>query len=316
MTYKNSIKILFSNFNIVWKMALYLLLLFAFLAFVIYLFISPIVEMINTAGFFNRFVELYTDFLTSLNLTALFDSVAELANEVIIFISNNISQLWFYFLGVGFIMFFFSCIACNLVNMASCTSLHLYMGSMTKQGFFASLSENFGKNLKIQLAYYFVTLPYNILGVVLLLLSFKLFNISWLVSLINVFAIIIGFVLFKAMKYTLFSAWIPTAVVMNFSIFKSLKMSIKIVFRRFGKVFGTAIGVVLTIICLNVILGLCSFMVGLLISIPISILLVNVFGMVVVYEGQGMRYYVDIYNVITPKKKEDSDKLKDMMHIV
>jgi len=40
------------------------------------------------------------------------------------------------------------------------------------------------------------------------------------------------------------------------------------------------------------------------------------FGMIVAFEGQGMRYYVDIYNVITPKKKETSDKLVEMKYIV
>lgn len=316
MTFKNSVKILLSNFNIVWKMLLYFLMLFVFLAFVIYLFISPVIQMINTAGFFERFVELYTDFLSSLNLTMLFDSIAQLIDEVIIFIGNNISELWFYFLGVGFMLLCFGVVVSNLTSMAICNSLHLYMGSMVKQGFFESFSENFGKNLKFQLFYYIVTLPINIIGVVALLFSFKLFNISWIVSLISVFAIIIGFVMFVALKYTLFATWIPTGVVMNFGVFKSLKTSLKIVFKRFGKVFSAAVGVVMTIICINVIMALCSFMVGLFVSIPISILLVNVFGMINIYEGQGMRYYVDIYNVVTPSKKENNDKLKDMLYLV
>ena len=316
MTYKNSVKILFSNFNIVWKMALYLILIFVFNVFAIYLFVSPVIKMIDAAGFIGRFVELFADFFTSLNLTMFFDSIAQLVDEVFVFIGHNMSSMWYSFLGIGFILFCFNCIMINLSNMASCNSLHLYMGSLTKQGFFASFSESFGKNLKFQIAYYFVSLPINIIGIGLFLLILEGFNISWIVSLLNVFVLMIYFVLFTAFKYTLFSSWVPTAVVMNFSIFKSLKVSIKNVFKRFGKVFGNAIGIVLTIICLNVIIGLCSFMVGLIISIPISILLVNVFGMVVTYEGQGMRFYVDIYNVITPKKKEDNDKLKDMMYIV
>lgn len=316
MVFRNSIKILFSNFNLVWKMIVYLLLFFICSGFVVYLCVSPIIEMIDGAGFFNRFVELYTDFMTSLNLTDLFDSVAQLMNEIFIFVGNNLSSLWLSFLSVGVVVFFVNAIIGSLTSMACCNSLHLYMGSMARQGFFTSLSENFGKNLKMQLVKYFVTLPINAIGIALLILDFQLFNISWLVSLLNVFVVIIGFILFAALKHTIFSVWVPTSVVMNYSIFKSLKVSVKTVFRRFGKIFGSAIGVVLTVICVNVILALCSFMVGLLISIPVSILLVNVFGMVVTYEGQGMRYYVDIYNVITPKKREDSDRLKDMMFIV
>lgn len=316
MAFKNSIKILFSNFNLVWKMLLYFVLIFIAVGVLGYFCVSPIIQLIDAGGFFNRFMELYTDFLASLNLTALFDSLAQLFDEVFIFIGENMSTLWYSFLGVGLLILFINCVVCSLVNMACCNSLHLYMGSMTKQGFFASLSENFGKNLKMQIAYYFVTLPINILGIGLLILMLELFNISWILSLVAVFLIIIGFILFMALKLTIFTAWVPTSVVMNFGIWKSLKVSLKTVFKKFGKIFGNAIGIVLSIVCVNVFFGLFSFMAGLLISIPISYLLCSVFGMVVVYEGQGMRYYTDIYNVVTPKKKEDSDKLKDMLYIV
>lgn len=316
MVFKNSIKILFSNFNLVWKMLLYLLVWCVFFGIVVYLFARPIVEMIDTAGFFNRFVDVYTDFLTSLNLTSLFDSIAQLFDEVFIFIVNNISELWVYFGAIGLIILFVAPIVCNLICMPTCISLHLYMGSMARQGLSVSLRENFARNLRFQFAYYFVTLPINAIGIALLMLSFELFNMSWVVSLLAVFGIIIGFILFSAFKQTLFSAWIPTAVVMNFDVWKSFRVATKLSFKKFGKVFGNAIGIVLSLLCLNVFLGIFSFMSGLLISIPVTIVLLNVFGMLVVYEGQGMRYYVDIYNVVTPKKKEDSDKLKDMFFIV
>lgn len=316
MTFKNSIKILFSNFNLVWKMLLFFVVVFAVMAFALYLIVEPIIQMIDAAGFFARFVDLYTDFLSSLNLTGLFDSIAQLVDEIFVFIGENISTLWYSFLGAFVMGLGINCILCNLVNYACCNSLHLYMGSMTKQGFFTSLAEDYSKNLRIQIAYYFVTLPINLIGIVLLILSLQLFNISWAISLIAVFVIIIGFILFMSFKAVLFSAWIPTIVVMNYGIFKSLKVALKMTFKKFGRVFSTAIGIVLTLICVNMFFGLFSFMTGLLISIPISYLLCCVFGMVIVYEGQGMRYYVDIYNVITPHKKEVSDKLKDMLYIV
>lgn len=316
MLFKNSVKILFSNFNIVWKMMLYLILALFFWGIVIYLLATPIVEMIDTAGFFNRFVDLYAEFLTSLNLTSLFDSIAQLLDEVIIFIAENIAELWFYFTALGFVILFVIPMAVNLICMPTCTSLHLYMGSLARQSLSVSLKENFSKNFKVQLVYYITTLPINLIGICLLILSFELFNISWLVSMLAVFGIVIGFILFVSIKYTLFSSWIPMMVVTNYGVWKALRSSCKMVFKRFGRIFGNAIGIVLTILCLNIALGMFSFMVGLLVTVPISIVLVNVFGMTTVYEGQGMRYYVDIYNVITPKKKEDSDKLKDMLYIV
>ena len=97
---------------------------------------------------------------------------------------------------------------------------------------------------------------------------------------------------------------------------KNLKIAFKNSFRRFGRTFGGAVGVVLVMIILNGLLGVFTFLVGLLISIPMSFMLYSSYGMIVTYEAQGMRYYVDIYNVITPKKKENSDKLSEMKYIV
>jgi hypothetical protein len=59
-----------------------------------------------------------------------------------------------------------------------------------------------------------------------------------------------------------------------------------------------------------------TLLVGLLVSIPMSYLLYSSFGMVTAYECQGMRYYVDVYNVITPMKKEMKDKLEDLKFVV
>ena len=200
--------------------------------------------------------------------------------------------------------------------MAICNSLHLYIGSMNKQGFFTSFSECFGKSLKFNLVKFLLVLPFNLFYGWLFLSFLKLFGISWYLNILAVFAIIIVFVLLFAFKSMLFSVWCPTYVVLNYGIFKSLRTTIKTVFKRFPRYFGAAVGIVITVLVLNVFLGLFTFIVGFIVSIPISFMLYNVYGMVSIYEGQGMRYYVDVYNVITPSKKETADKFKDMKFIV
>ena len=68
MIYKNSIKILFSNFNIVWKSLLYYLFTFLISVTLIILCLNPIYQILNNEGLINRIVELYTDFITTLDL--------------------------------------------------------------------------------------------------------------------------------------------------------------------------------------------------------------------------------------------------------
>ena len=316
MIFKNSIKILFSNFSNVWKMILYFLFVFAVSTGLLFLFVNPILKTIDNAGFFDRFVELYSNFRTNLDLSVFFQDTASLIDSLFQFIIDNATELWFWFLGIAIVVFFLNSFLLSLSNMAVCKSLHLYIGSMNKQGFFASFADGFGKNIRFQLVRYLVSMPINILYAVLYLLSLRLFGISWYVNILAVMLIIVGIILLFAFKTMIFSVWCPAYVVLNYGIFKSLRTAIKTVFKRFGRYFGAAVGVVLTIFVLNVFLGLFTFIVGFIVSIPISYMLYNVLGMVCLYEGQGMRYYVDVYNVITPSKKETADKLKDMKYLV
>ncbi|MBE5757465.1 MAG: hypothetical protein E7345_00855 [Clostridiales bacterium] len=316
MNYRNSVKILFSNFEHVWKMMLYFLIVSAISIFFLYLAINPIYVMLVNSGVFSNMVQVYTDFLTTLNLTELMTSLGDMVNNVFATITSHMSTIWFSFLGIALVFAFFEIFSRNLVTMPLCNSLNFYMGSMNKRGFYASFSDTFGKNVKIQLCYYIVTLPFKFAICYLFLLSFKLFSISWVVSVVAIIVLLIAFILLISLIQSVFVMWVPTYVIMNYGVFKSLKYSVKMLGKRFGRVFSGMVGVIITVFLLNFILGVFTLFMGLLISIPISYLLYNVYGMICAYEGQGMRYYVDIYNVITPKKKEISDKLNDMKYIV
>ena len=316
MLYKNSIKVLFSNFVNVWKAILYFMLIVALSGFLIFLCINSIFKMLQDSGLFNDVATIYSDFLTNLNLTELFASIGEIINSVVDTIIRKFSDIWLSFFGIIFVILFLSVFISNLTIMPMCNSINYYMGSLVKNGYWNSFFDTFVKNLNIQFVAYFVTLPIKLLIGVFVYFSFSLFNYSWVISVLAVILLVGGYVLLSAFKYTLFATWIPTYVITDYSIFKSLKLSIKNVFKQFLRVYGCAVGVVLTIICLNFFLGMFTLLVGLLVSIPMSYLLYSSFGMVTAYECQGMRYYVDVYNVITPMKKEMKDKLEDLKFVV
>lgn len=316
MIYKNSIKILLSNFDIVWKTMLYYLLVFAITIGLGYLCINPIYILLNNSGFITNITTIYSDFITHLNLTELFLNINDLILQLTSILKNNLNTVWINFAGLGIVILFVKSYLSNLTVLASANTLHYYMGSMNKHGFYLSFSETLSKNLKAQLVFFLINLPIKIIYFVLFVLCLQMFKISFAMSLLAIAIILVGFVVLFAFKYTLFAGFIPTVIVLDYGIFKALKTSVKNTFRIFPKVFSGAILVVITIAVLNIVIGLCTFMVGLILTIPMSYLLFATFGMVTVYEGQGMRYYVDVYNVITPKKKENSDKLKSMKYIV
>lgn len=317
MRYKNSIKIVFSNFNIVWKSMVYFLQFFVIMAGLLYLAINPIFSLLQKSGFVASFLDVYAEFLTSLNLSELLVSLKDLGVQLVNIFTTNMSSIWFNFVCIALILSFFMVIGTNLVVYPMSNSLNYYMGSINNYGFYSSFSDTFGKSLKVTLIKYFVSLPIDIINAVILYFSLKLFNSSiWIISFLAPFITILVLILLLSLKHSLFACWIPTMVTMNYNVWKSLGVGIKTSFRYFWKVYGTAVGVVLTIIVLNVFLGVFTLGVGFMISIPISFLLISAFGMVVTFEGVGNRYYVDVYNVVTPQKKEKTDKFEDMKYIV
>lgn len=317
MKYKNSIKIALSNFNIVWKSMLYFLLVTLGLGAALYLTIMPVYNLLRSSGFTMEVVDVYTKFLTSLNLTNLLLSIKELGIELVAILTANISSIWFSFVLVALIFGFFTAILHNLSILPMCNSLNYYMGSINSYGFFSSFQDTFGKSLKITLIQYLVSLPVDILIGAIFIFSFRLFNASWwVISFLAPFLIMLILILLLSLKCSLFICWIPTMVTMNYSVWRSLGLSLKTSFKHYGRTLAISVGFVLTLIPLNLFLGLFTFGVGLLVSIPTSFLLYSAFGMVTTFEGLGMRYYVDVYNVVTPFKKEKSDKIEDMRFLV
>lgn len=317
MRYKNSIKIVFSNFNIVWKSMLYFLGVAVFASLLLYFSVSPIFELLKTSGFVTNVVETYTEFLTSLNFSEFMLAIKDLGADIIRIFSENMSTIWINFTLIALILGFVVVVFNHLAIYPMSNSLNYYMSSINSYSFYGSLSDTFGKSLEVTLVKYLVSLPIDFIIAIIVCFSLGLFNTKiWIVSFFAPFLIMLIVVVLFAIKSTLFACWVPTMVTLNYGVLKSLGVGIKTSFRYFWKVFGTAVGMTLTVIVLNVFLGLFTFGAGFLISIPASFLLYSAFGMVVTFEGLGMRYYVDVYNVITPPKKEKSDKFEDMRYIV
>ena len=69
MTFKNSVKIMLTNFSLVWKVLVFLILCSAVLFTLIYFTLQSVVDMLMASGVLSVFVEAYSSFLVDLNLT-------------------------------------------------------------------------------------------------------------------------------------------------------------------------------------------------------------------------------------------------------
>ena len=213
---------------------------------------------------------------------------------------------------VCFVVFYVVPFLYGLADLPIQETLFGYMSSLTRYGFSHSYIRKLGKSALLQLFKTLIMLPFTalILFVVMQILSLTVIGggILYLIPFILVFTIC-GFF---ALKRTFLSGWIPAIVVYDCNMFKGLKMGLKAVFRRFWRTLSTALVITLIVFAINYLFGLPAV----LIIAPISIMIFNVFEMVMFFGSQGMRYYVDLDTIVTPKLLEEKDSFRKIKNII
>ena len=312
MMFKNSVKLLMANFATVWKLLLYKLIVLGIatgLFFIGFSYIS------GTESFTNLWDSILS-FLFSFNFGA---SIVELLQSLL-----NIFQVFFAFcvdLAINntgiFILYFFNFVVLlpflwNLSNIATGETLYGYMASLTKYSFVGSMIRKLGTACIYSLLNLAIMLPINILTIAGIYGVLTLVTFGGIVAILVPFLLFIYIIVFVGLKITLFSGWMPATIVYNCNAVKGLKLGFKAVFRRFLKVFSTSIIIVAVILSINLIFGSFSF----IITIPAGSAIVLIFQMVMFFGSQGMRYYVDLDTILSPKKLEQKDKLKKIKDII
>lgn len=316
MMYKNTLKLTISNFHLVWKTLLYQIFVALITLGLAFACSLPIVSIIKDAGVFDLISNLFKDFSNGFNIYLLLSNLILAIETVFKIIALNIKTLLLYIVLFLLIIIVVRTILYGMGNFAATGVLYNYLSSNIKASFVATFSTNFFKNLKYQFAYVLVELPVDL---AILYCAFLL--VKWMLSLNGLIllapiALIIILVLLVALKHTLFCAWVPALIIFNSSVFGALKRGIKAVFRRFYRSYSTCILILATMLILNVGCALCSFGASLILTVPTSILAVNVFGMVVFYSSQGMRFYVDSENIVATKKLEETDAFSHLKFII
>lgn len=316
MLYKNTFKLLFSNAHLIWKILLYILIAGLVVGGLCLVTALPVVQVLINANFFEKITDVYQTFISSLDLKSLIMRIGDLSVKFVDIINSNISKIMLSIFGVGFVIMVLGTIVFKFYQMPTAVNLYYYMSSNTKHNYANSFASSFKKNFLYQIASFMFLVPINFGIYYLLLYSFRLFRLGGAFIVLSPFIILFGFCILMSLKYTLFCGWIPSIVVRNKGIFSGLKDSMIIVKRRFGQTFGNAFAIVLTSVFLNVFGGVFTYGVGLIVTVPVSLLMHSTFGMVAYYSATGQRYYLDPYNVMAPKPVQYTDKLHNQKYIV
>ena len=312
MMFKNSMKLLFANFGTVWKLMVY----YIFVSGLIVGLIAPVWGALsahfNPDFVSNNLINTAMSINVASNLPYVLAELYEglvllFAGVISLFETNPLLAVY-----VCFVVFYLIPFLYGLADLPIQETLFGYMSSLTKYGFFHSFIRKLGKSALLQLFKTFIMLPFTalILFVVMQILSLTAIGggILYLVPFLIVFAIC-GFF---ALKRTFLSGWIPAIVVYDYNMFKGLKAGLKAVFRRFWRTLSTALVITLIVFAINYLFGLPAI----LIIAPISIMIFNVFEMVMFFSSQGMRYYVDLDTIVTPKLLEEKDSFRKTKNII
>lgn len=316
MLFKNTFKLMFSNSHLIWKILLYILMIGAIIGGLSLFVALPVVQILVNENFFAKIGDVYTAFIDTLDLKALFMRIGDLSVKFIDIIHENFATILLSIFGVGFVIFILGSIMMKFHEVPTSVNLYYYMSSNTKHSYVNSFALSFKKNILFQLFSLLIYLPLNGLIYYLLMYSLRLFRFGGVWILFSPFIILFGFCILMALKHTILCGWIPSIVVRNKGVFSGLKDAMIVPKRRFFQTFGNAFSIVLTAVFLNVFGCVFTYGVGLIITIPVTILIYSTFGMVAYYSATGQRYYLDPYNVMAPKPVQYTDRLHNHKYIV
>ena len=170
----------------------------------------------------------------------------------------------------------------------------------------------FARSARFQLFKNLVMLPVNLLIVTLIVLTLRLSLVGGAIVYFMPLIVVAVLITLMALKKTFFAGWMQAIVVYDCNMFKVFAKGLKAVMRRFSRIFSNAL--VIMLLCVGIIYLFGTFASPIL--IPFFAVFFYVFEMVMFFGSQGMRYYVDLDTILSPKRLEESDSFRKVKQII
>lgn len=300
MAFKNAFKILIEKFGLVWKLMLFTVIIAVILISVSMAFMIPIYRALLNGGIIEQFTSLFTGIMNGESINTWFEMLRDIGQSFGALLRENLSlrinsALWLVFVVVFAYRFLLGFYELPLIAV-----LDASMSANARIGFTGQIVSKLGKSARFTLVKMLYTVVYDTLVVFITIGLFKLLDVPVL-AMFAPFIIMTVFIALTAFRYTLIAMWAPR-VIDGGKIFASFGFSVRSAFKNFGSIFAYFLVTWVLVITCNVFVGLFTLGAGLLISVPTSMLLVNILNMTLYYGKNGKRYYVD-GSVITPPYK-------------
>ncbi len=314
MIFRNTIRLLLTNFSNVWKVLLYYVICISLSFCVCYFLASPIIAKLVEAQIFVEFGQAFGG-LFSKPLQASAATFEQLFQRVGEVLTTNI-QFRFNYIFLGVWTLFIFPLTLDFAQLASGEVLYGFMTSQVKYNWTGRYIKNIGKSVLYSMLRYCVVLVFNVvaLGGIYYTIKFaSAGDIRYALLSVWVFALVI---VTLALKQALFSCWMPSIAVLDKNVASALSQNFSCVFRNFWNIFSTSLLLVILAIVINLLCAVFTLSVALVVTIPATAFMFVVFQMVSFFSTQGMRFYVYPDMFISPKRFEEQDNIEKMKNLI
>lgn len=300
MSIKNSFKLLLNRFDIVGGILLFLLIFFVLFCGLGAIYVQPILQAAIDLDFKDGVVQFYSAVLSKSEYEVIFDRVKDIIITIkSIFIGDEGLILKTVLVPVLFFVTFN--LLCNMYELPLCKVLEARMSSNAKISLIGNVISLSGKSV----VYVLVKLLFTVItDSIIVLAMWQIYKLLLLSSMILLLPFVELFVLLVliSLKKCFTVTWVPNMIVGEKNIFKAFGKSIKDGFRHFWSTFAGHFVCWLIVLVVNILMALLTFGVGLIVSIPVSILFIKLLEMTSYYSWHGKRYYLDGSTIVGPKQ--------------
>ena len=311
MMFKNSLKLFVANFSLFWKLLFYKLISIGICILLLIPVISSWAHCLEEVGFISILVEFATKTGFS-SMAALFNNLFVLIDTFVKGMGVLLSYNAFALIYACVIVFVLMPMLFGLSSIPTGEGLYAYMASLTKSSFVATYISKIKTSLIYSSLRKVIALTFIfVMGTVLYFLL-SLTQVGGLLQIILPTIILVFVALAVSLYLTTLCGWMPATVVFNKRPIQSFKQGFKSISRRYLKVLSCIFVIIFAV-------GVFAMMfttISLIALIPLASVSILMLEMVVFFESQGMRYYVDLETIISPKKLEECDKLNKVKNII
>lgn len=291
---------LVSKFGLMWILLLYMVITVVLLVSLGLPFALPVARVLHDAGVGNLVSQLFASVMNGESVDVWFDGLYAIVRTI----KNSIVSNKMAAFSTGALIVFVMILAYRFIfGLYEIPMIYVIEGAMSSNariGFTGRFIAKLGKSSRFVLCKMIYTILFDAIISLIVYWLFVLFDVPVL-KFFAPFIIMLVLLCLLALRYSLIAMWTPDLVIRDpRGIFKAFGFSVKKCIRHMGSVFSTYLISWTLIIAVNMLVGLFTFGAGLILTVPLSVLFINLLNMTVYYGKNGKRYYVDATTVVTP----------------